>query len=123
MMRERNGVLFFPIDEDFKDHPAFKALQSVSLGDVRLPDGFFLREENGKKYVIPATKEERRAMLRKAFPNMTPEAFDAFCLPSVFDFRRCEDNGECHQLKPRHRCERGFDPENHQYFCACNEIA
>ena len=42
MAVERNGVVFFNSDEKYPDHPAFKALEGVSLGDVRFPFGFFL---------------------------------------------------------------------------------
>jgi hypothetical protein len=118
MIIERNGVVFFPTDEDYSDHPAFQALKSVSLGDVRLPNGFFLKEEQGKQYVLPATREEREAMILKAFPHTSREALDSFCLPSLSDDHKC-DNIECFKLKPHHICMKGFDGAVHQYGCAC----
>jgi hypothetical protein len=41
MSIERNDLVFFDLDEKDSNHPAFKALEGVSLGDVRFPFGFF----------------------------------------------------------------------------------
>jgi hypothetical protein len=73
MITEHNGLMLFPIDEDFSEHPLFKDLQSVSLGDVRFPYGFFVKENGGARYVVPATPEERGSILLNAFPDMTLE--------------------------------------------------
>jgi hypothetical protein len=51
-------VQFFEPDKDYSDHPAFKALSGVSLGDVWFPFGFFLaKDEEGKTFVLPGTEE------------------------------------------------------------------
>src|SRR5262245_60271174 len=104
MMIERNGVVLFPPDEDFTAHKAFRALSTVSLGDVKFTFGFFLVEENGKRYVVPATEEERRTMLLKAFPKITSEEVRAFCIQSGSG---CE--GNCSGLKPHRRCMRVYE--------------
>jgi hypothetical protein len=58
--KPRNGLLLFPADEDFSDHPVFNELTTVSLGDVAVPYGFFLNEDNGTKYVVPASPTSAR---------------------------------------------------------------
>lgn len=64
---ERNGIVFFELDEKWDDHPSCKELREVSLGDVRFPSGFFIVEENGKKFILPATKEDLLKTMRTAF--------------------------------------------------------
>jgi hypothetical protein len=58
MAMERNGVVFFDPTAKNDDHPAFKALKAVSLGDVRFPFGFFLIETLSVRSVslLPASK-------------------------------------------------------------------
>ncbi|MGA8657501.1 MAG: hypothetical protein WB586_15245 [Chthoniobacterales bacterium] len=58
MAMERNGVVFFDPAAKNDDHPTFKALKAVSLGDVWFPFGFFLIERNGERYVLPGTKDD-----------------------------------------------------------------
>src|ERR1700752_3440295 len=76
MIKERNGVTFFESKDDYADHPAFKALSTVSLGDVRFPFGFFLVEEEGKTFVVPGTQEDHRKTLVKVFPDIDPKSFE-----------------------------------------------
>jgi hypothetical protein len=69
MMYESNGIAIFEAGEDYPDHPAFRELSTVSLGNVRFPFGFFIVDEDGNRYVRPATEAERMELLFKAFPD------------------------------------------------------
>jgi hypothetical protein len=120
MSKEYNGVIVFAADE--KDGPAFKELRKVSLGDVRFPFGFFLVDEAGKTVVIPATEEDRRNTLLKAFPDMRPEVAAAVC-----DF---DSDGGCRGSCsgaggfPQHfECLKVHDPSERFYGCACIDIS
>lgn len=115
---ERNGIVIFDLDEKYPEHPAFKALQGVSLGDVRFPFGFFLVQHNGKTIVVPGTEEDRRQRLLRAFPNTPPEVLSATCHPSVWH-ERCE--GGC--PVPTYRCMRIYDDPFHYFACACVDIS
>src|SRR5215207_693728 len=106
MIVERTGITVFTTNEKYDDHPAFKSLEGVSLGDVRFPFGFFLVEENGKKFVVPATVEDRRKRLLTAFPDIHPEALSESCNPSVWH-ERCE--GGCGKLPSTYMCMRIYD--------------
>src|SRR5215471_18852957 len=113
MIIERNGVVFFSDKEDYKDHAAYKELSKVSLGDVRFPSGFFLVDEDGKTFVVPASAEDRRQMILKAFPDAPEAALTSLCY---------ERDGHCIEgcagLRPRHKCMPGFDGSRRQYGCA-----
>jgi hypothetical protein len=113
---ERNGITLFRMDEKYLDHPAFKALSEVSLGDVKFPFGFFIVDDGKKKSVIPGTKEDRDKRLLTAFPNSTPEARAAICIASTWH-EYCED--ACHELRPHHECMRIYDDPFHYFACAC----
>jgi len=113
-MIERNGVVFFSDAEEYKDHPVGRILSKVSLGDVKRPSGFFLVEEGGKQYVIPASEEDRRRMILKAFPDMPEEALRAFC---VLGFGGC--TGNCAGLRPHRKCMQACDESRRQFACAC----
>jgi hypothetical protein len=69
MSKDYNGVTFFEPNEKDMDHPAFKQLRKVSLGDVLFPFGFFLVEDGGKTVVIPGTEQDHRKTMLKAFPD------------------------------------------------------
>ena len=84
MAMERNGVVFYDPTEKNEDHPAFKALKSVSLGDVRFPFGFFLIERNGERYVLPGTKDDLLKALLTAFPDYPTQSFSGGC-GSIWD--------------------------------------
>ncbi|MEU6191493.1 hypothetical protein [Nocardia sp. NPDC047038] len=71
----------FEVGEDHPDHPAFRDLRSISLGDVRFPFGFFIVDEDGQRYVRPATEAEREELLFKVLPDGPSE--------SVLDSDRC----------------------------------
>jgi hypothetical protein len=118
MMTEHNGLMLFPVDEDFSDHPVFSDLKSVSLGAVRFPHGFFVKQEdNGGKYVIPATPEERASILLNAFPDMTSEeALSAGCGP--YSSGRCL--GGCSGFP--FRCVQVFHPTSGFYSCFCRNM-
>jgi len=113
-MFEKNGVTFFPRGGDYKDHPAFVALRSVSLGDVRFPWGFFLVNEGGKAYVLPATEQDHRRVLLQAFPDLPEEALGQSCGLHAEDHLHC--GGSC-RAGPEYDCV----PHNHgsYYGCGC----
>lgn len=73
------------------NNSANKAVAQVNLGDVIFPFGFFIKEKDGKKFVVPATSEHRLKVLQTAFPDS-----------SKFQTRACMDvdslgncSGEC----------------------------
>src|SRR5262245_10270342 len=99
MKIERNGVVFLSADEDQKKHTAFRELSKVSLGDVKLQWGFFLVDEGGKTIVVPASEEDRRKMILKAFPDTPEEAFRSYCVASNGG---CV--GNCAGQQPRRKC-------------------
>ncbi|WP_156750388.1 hypothetical protein [Mycobacterium sp. 852013-50091_SCH5140682] len=122
-MFERNGVVFFPRGSraDYPNHLAFTLLASVSLGDVRFPFGFFIEEQNGKRFVRPGTEDERTQLLLKAFPDAAPEMLSSDrCLHGG------SDGGEgCHILIScplQFECMQVFDNPvagTGHYTCAC----
>lgn len=117
MMTEQNGLMLFPADEDFSDHPVFNDLKSVSLGAVRFPYGFFVKEDDGEKYVIPATPEERASILLEAFPDMTDEdASSPGCGP--YSSGRCL--GGCSGFP--FRCLKIFSSASGFYSCVCRNV-
>ncbi|OCB59069.1 hypothetical protein A5722_06100 [Mycobacterium vulneris] len=120
-MHELNGVAVFEAGEDSPDHPAFRELNTVSLGDVRFPYGFFIVDESGERYVRPATEAERVELLRKVFPDGPSESVLSSNLCYIKD-GGCGDL-LCHTLKPPHRCFRGYDESRRQYGCWCESIA
>jgi hypothetical protein len=111
-------VTFFQSKEDYRDHPAFKALSAVSLGDVRFPFGFFLVEEGGKTFVVPGTQEDHRKMLLKAFPDIDPKAFTqgAGCTP---DSSGLGCHGGCPGFPSGYTCMRAHEEATRYYDCAC----
>ena len=109
----RNGVEFFATDEDAADHPATRLLATVSLGDVHFPYGFFIREEDGKPFVLPATEEQWLDMLGKAFPERARDSWENRCRTGSGG--RC--TGRCRGLSEI--CMRGFESEHVQFACAC----
>jgi hypothetical protein len=114
MIIERNGVVFFSENQDYKNHAAYKELSKVSLGDVRFPSGFFLVDEGGKTFVVPASEEDRRKMILKAFPDTPEAAFVGSC-----DHRDTGCVGGCAGLKPHRKCMRGFEEARRFFACAC----
>jgi hypothetical protein len=118
MIMERNGVTFFEDKQDYADHPAFKALSKVSLGDVRFPFGFFLVEEGGKTVVIPGTEEDHRKTLLRAFPDIDPKTLThGRCIeaPGL----RC--TGGCPGYPTGYKCMR-YTWNDRQYGCGCVPI-
>jgi hypothetical protein len=120
MSKEYNGVTFFAPGEKDMNHPAFKELNKVSLGDVRFPFGLFLVEEGGKTVVIPATEQDRRKILLKAFPHLKLQDIPPACDLEGGD--RCF--GACPQHFPAHfKCLKMFDPRERFFGCACVDIS
>lgn len=117
MSKERNGVTFFETKEDYADHPAFKALSAVSLGDVRFPFGFFLVSEGGKSFVVPGTQEDHRKVLLRAFPHIDRMALErGACLP---DSMGDGCHGGCPNFPTGYFCMR-FTAEDLRFFgCGC----
>jgi hypothetical protein len=116
-MITKNGVTFFESKQDYVDHPAFKALSAVSLGDVRFPFGFFLVKEGGKAFVVPGSQEDHRKMLLKAFPSIDPKAFlQGACTPDS-DGPGC--HGGCSEFPAGYFCMRAIDEDVRYYGCAC----
>jgi hypothetical protein len=121
MSREFNGVIVFEAGEKDDDHPALKALSKVSLGDVRFPFGFYLTEEGGKTVVIPATEQEHRNTLRKAFPDKPDPP-----TPCGFTGQEgCRGGPPCPLLQfpgvggGTAICKKLHDPATHFFGCAC----
>jgi hypothetical protein len=120
MVMERNGIVFFGLTEKYDDHPAFKALKEVSLGDVRFPFGFFLVEEDGKKHVLPGTKDDLLKRLLTVFPDYPTQSLTGICTVSAFQ-EGCE--GGCGEMGVTFRCMRIYDDPFHFYACACVDIS
>ncbi|QNJ90576.1 hypothetical protein HZU40_20180 [Mycolicibacterium fluoranthenivorans] len=117
-MREINGVAVFKAGDDYdSDHAALRELSSVSLGSVRFPFGFFIVEEEGDRYVRPATEAERMELLLRVFPEGPSETARS----SSFCYIRDGGCGDtlCHTLRPHHSCFRGYDESRRQYGCWC----
>lgn len=111
-----NGVEFFTEDEEASDNAAFRTLETVELGDVRFPYGFFIVDEDGERYVLPATAEQRLDMLAKAFPDRPRDSWEDTCRNGIG--KRCR--GECRRIGEF--CLRGFDSEVIQFACACIRV-
>ena len=86
MAMERNGVIFMS-DEEARDpsNPANKAVREVHLGDVKFPFGFFIKEKAGKKFVVPATFQDKLKVMRLAFPDFPDDPDDPIRTGSCFD--------------------------------------
>jgi hypothetical protein len=121
MSIKHNGVVFFELNENYDDYPACKVLEEVSLGDVRFPFGFFVVEENGKKSVLPGTKDDLLKTLLAAFPNYPAESLRISCLPDVFDNNKCK--GGCANFPNVYRCLKMVDEGNSFFGCACVDIS
>jgi hypothetical protein len=109
----RNGVTLMTLEEARDpNNAANKAVAQVNLGDVRFPNGFFIKEKDGKKYVLPATLEDKLKVLRTAFPD-SPDP-GSFQTPACSDVNSVGDCG---------RCETGFlcvKVNQFEFFgCAC----
>jgi hypothetical protein len=119
IVHESNGIAIFKPEEYYPDHPAFRELGTISLGKVRFPFGFFIVDEDGDRYVRPATEAERMELLLKVFPDGPSEtASSSFC---YFKDLGCGDT-LCHTLRPHHACFRGYDESHRQYACWCELI-
>ncbi len=81
----RNGVTLLTLEEarDPND-PANKTVAQVNLGDVIFPFGFFIKEKGGRKYVVPATLDDKLKVLRTVFPDSPKD-------PGNFQTRSCSD--------------------------------
>jgi hypothetical protein len=88
----RNGVTLMTLEEARDpNNPANKAVAQVNLGDVRFPNGFFIKEKDGKKYVLPATLEDKLKVLRTAFPDAPdPGNFQTGSCSDVNSVGRCD---------------------------------
>jgi hypothetical protein len=114
-MEDRNGVIVFN-DRDLRDgtHPALQALSSVSFGDVVLPWGFFLKDVDGKKKIVAASREDHYASMRRADPTISEHALQAPCYEA--------DPTDCSKIscaQPGYRCGRYYDEEKSKYGCGC----
>jgi hypothetical protein len=54
-------------------------VSKVSLGDVRFPSGYFLVDQDGKTFVLPASEGDRRKMILTAFPDTPEEVLAPSC--------------------------------------------
>jgi hypothetical protein len=100
----RNGVTFLTFEEARDpNNSASKAVAQVNLGDVIFPSGFFIKEKDGKKFVLPATPEDKLKVLRTAFPDSTKD------LASFQD-------GSCMDTDSLGNCGNGCD-KSHGFFC------
>ena len=120
-MIERYGVTFFEPDKNHDDHRAMKDLAKVSLGDVKFPFGFRLVDEDGKTVVIPATEDERKSVLRQAFPDLAPE---------LRSFLGCTPNssgpgchGGCPGMPSVYKCMRLWEETRRFFGCGCVDIS
>jgi hypothetical protein len=120
MSFQRNGVTFFEDGEKDANHPAFRELSKVNLGDVRFPFGLFIRYEGGKNVVIPATEDDRRKVLLKAFPDIDARSFTTGCHPNPFS-QGC--HGGCDQMPSTYRCMRMYDEDGQYLGCGCVDIS
>ncbi|MBR0869603.1 hypothetical protein JQ633_04475 [Bradyrhizobium tropiciagri] len=114
----RNGITFMTAEEARDpNNPANQALKAVNLGDVRFPNGFFIRDDNGKKYVEPATWEDRLKVLRTAMPDFPDVAPVEMAACHHIGDESC-GNG-CGKLSPEFRCLKIHDPSIPFYGCGC----
>jgi hypothetical protein len=116
MPTERSGIVFFELDEKWEDHPACALLKEVSLGDVRFPFGFFIADKDGRKCVIPGTKDDLLKTLRTVFPDY-PESMAGHCAETAFG-QRCQ--GSCPHF---YACMRMVDVASHFFGCSCVDIS
>ncbi|MBR0794209.1 hypothetical protein JQ615_02280 [Bradyrhizobium jicamae] len=112
----RNGISFLTATEARDpSNPAVKALSAVNLGDVRFPFGFFIREGKGKKFVVPATWQDKLRNLRVAFPDF----------PDDQTFRVCEGNDDGRECiggcdgAPEVMCVKLHNPDEGFFGCTC----
>jgi len=84
---------------------------------VRFPFGFFIRDDKGKKFVVPATWPDKLRILRIAFPDF----------PDDQSFRQCEGNddgmeciGGCNE-GPNFRCFKLASIDDGFFGCSCME--
>lgn len=124
MMKERNGIVFFDLNEDYSSHPAGKALKEVSLGDVKFPFGFFIVEEGGKKFVRPGTRDDHVQRLLKAFPDYPVELLSGVgrCQIDVFSSPR-DCKGGCPDYPSVYWCVKMFDEGSLYFSCGCIDMS
>lgn len=120
---ERYGVTILD-DAEAKDmsNAAVKAVSEVNLGDVRFPFGFFIKEDGGKKFVVPATLEDKMKVLRTAFsdyPDLPPDHESHSC--NSHGGSTC--SGGCGKLPSGYMCRRVSHPASHFYGCACVDLS
>jgi hypothetical protein len=121
MAKSRKELTFFEMTEDFSTHQAGRLLDSVNLGDVKFPFGFFIAEEDGKKVVVPGTKEDVTKRLITAFPDYPAQLIGVTCQVDVFaEHRRCK--GSCIGFPSGYECMRSFEQTSRFFFCACVPI-
>jgi hypothetical protein len=116
-MMEKNGITFFGLKQKYPDHPAFRDLQGISLGDVRFPFGFFVVEEKGKKIVIPGTRDDLTKRLLQAFPNYPVALIGISSGPCTKFQDACE--GGCDHFPTTFECSQVWDDNNIFRACAC----
>lgn len=81
---------------------------------------FFLAEEGGKTIVIPATMEDRKKALLKAFPDIDQQAFGQNCFSNPFD-TGC--HGGCGGMSSGFQCRRLFEKERRFFGCGCVDMS
>ena len=122
MSFERNGVVIMEgYDLNDENHPANKAVSQVKLGDVRFPYGFFIRETNGKKYVEPATFQDKLDVYRTAFPGFDPNQIPMNSC--IKDFEDRNRQGGCRPLPIEWRCMKVTQPRSGYFGCFCVNMA
>ncbi|MCA6124222.1 hypothetical protein J6500_20335 [Bradyrhizobium sp. WSM 1704] len=86
---------------------------------MRFPNGFFIRDDKGKKYVEPATLEDRVKVLRAAMPDFPSDRpiETAACHHIGGDDDACGSG--CGQLPREFRCLKIHDPSIQFYGCGC----
>jgi hypothetical protein len=119
MPTERNGIVLFDLNEKYADHPVTRKLQGVDLGDVRFPFGFYVVEENGKKIVLPGTREDLVKHVLKAFPDYPKELFGLIGSTGVCRGSTDGCEGGCRGFPTGYACVRLGDPTDGFFGCDC----
>lgn len=114
-MRKSGEIVLFD-EEDLREgsHEAIQAIKGIQFGDVKMPYGFTLIEEDGRKYVVPMAQEDWLGLMTRVNPE--------------FDHHG-EASRSCYQTGPAscnpyycgdgYSCTRQYDPATNSYWCGC----
>ncbi|MBF6221977.1 hypothetical protein IU479_28165 [Nocardia abscessus] len=75
IMRERNGIAVFEVGEDHPDHPAFRELRGISLGDVRFHSAFSLSTRMDNDMFGQQQKKSAKNSSSKYSPTVRAKLF------------------------------------------------